>query len=319
MRVVALDCETTGVLWNDDAFLASTAERNDAGELSSRAWELPAEQAELSEYVEGVRLVFHNAKFDLQKFIRAGVLQPGSISHERIEDTEAQAHLLNEHQLKGLKSLAREHLGEETDEATKIREAKKVVAKERKLKLSEISYDMLPREVVIPYAIKDAEYTLRLYELFKPQVEQYEDLSQLYRDEMELALVLLDMESRTMRIDTEYLDRVTREYASRALAKELEIRDLVGDESFNPNSPKQVLEAFALLGLELKATDKVALRSVDHQLAEAILELRHLRKLHGTYLLALQHELQGGEYVHLNFRQHGPKTGRMASGGQEAE
>lgn len=316
MRVVALDCETTGVTWDDTAFLASTAERTEAG-IDGRYWNLPADQQALTEYLDDVRIVFHNAKFDLQKFIAGNVLVRDSISPDRIEDTEALAHLLNEHQVKKLKSLVREHLGETTDEEERVREAKKAVAKERKLKLGEISYDMLPREVVVPYAIKDAEFTLRLYELFKPQLEQYDDLSQLYSDEMELCLVLLDMEAQTMKLDVAYLDAKTKEYASAGLLQELEIRDMVGEESFNPNSPKQILEAFANIGVDLKATDKVALREVEHPLGAAIVELRRIRKMHGTYLVGLQTERRGGEYVHLNFRQHGPKTGRMASGGRE--
>ena len=91
---------------------------------------------------------------------------------------------------------------------------------------------------------------------------------------------------------------------------------MVGAEDFNPNSPKQILEAFATLGVTLKATNKIALREVDHPLSSAIIELRHLRKIHGTYLLGPL-ALQRDGYVHLNFRQHGPSTGRMASGGRE--
>lgn len=318
--MLAIDLETTGLEWDDKAFLVSTAIRSETGEIRSQTWNIPGETEPLAFWLSNVGpMVFHNAKFDLQKLLLAGVLVRDGLHPNQIEDTEALAHLLDEHQLKGLKLLARTYLHEETIEAQEIREAKKVVAKERKLKLREISYDMLPRDVVCRYALKDAEYTLRLYELFKPQLEQYADLTQLYRDEMELTLVLLDMEAQTMKLDVDYLDAKTKEYATAALAKELEIRDMVGEESFNPNSPKQVLEAFALIGIELKATNKVALREVDTPLGNAILELRRLRKLHGTYLLGLQQERHGGEYVHLNFVQHGPSTGRMASRKERAE
>jgi len=315
--IVAADVETPTAQWNDYPFLLSMAYEW-AGEMKSRVVELP-EQREASKtfLAEAQSLVFHNAKFDLQKLILAGVIERDSISPDRIEDTEALAHLLDEHQVKKLKPLAEKYLGVSTDEAEAIREAKKVVAKERKLKLSEITFDMLPREVLIPYSLKDAEYTLQLYYKLKPMLEQYPDLSQLYRDEMELTLVLLDMEAQTMKLDMEYLQAKAKEYASAALLKELEIRDMVGDEDFNPNSPKQILEAFASLGVELRATDKAALRDVDHPLSVALVELRRLRKIHGTYLLGLIAEQRDG-YVHLNFRQHGPKTGRMASGGREA-
>lgn len=310
---IAVDTETYGVEWWDLPFLATVHDGT-----SGSVFEIPDDNIALRDALHGQHLVFHNAKFDLQKLILAGVIDRETVSADRIEDTEAMAHLLDEHQDKKLKVLAHKHLGESTDELAEIREAKKVVAKEQGLKLSEISYDMLPREIVVPYAIKDVEFTIRLYHLFKPQIDAYEDLRQLYRDEMELSLVLLDMEAQTMKLDVDYLNAKTKEFASKALLKELEIRDIVGKEDFNPNSPKQILEAFEALGIELAQTNKIALRSVDHPLANAILELRHDRKMLGTYLEGLQRNHRDG-YVHLNFRQHGPKTGRMASGGSTAE
>jgi DNA polymerase I-like protein with 3'-5' exonuclease and polymerase domains len=316
--VIATDVETPTAQWHDYPFLMSYAYRAASGELKSGTYELPDEYVDAKRLLESATaLVFHNAKFDLQKLILAGVLARDSISPERVEDTEALAHLLDEHQVKKLKPLAEKYLGVTTDEADAVREAKKVIAKERKIRVGEITYDMLPRDVIVPYAIKDAEFTIMLFEKLKPQLSQFADLAQLYRDEMALTLVLLDMEAQTMKLDLEYLETKAKEYASAALLKELEIRDIVGNEDFNPNSPKQILEAFASLGVELAATDKAALREVDHPLSDAIVELRQLRKIHGTYLLGLLHEQQDG-FVHLNFRQHGPKTGRMASGGREA-
>lgn len=314
--VVAADVETpTANQWHDLPFLLSSAWLEAGGEMKSQVVDLP-EQSQVSKafLAEADSLVFHNAKFDLQKLILAGVIDRDSLTPDRIEDTEALAHLIDEHQVKKLKPLTEKYLGLSTDEAEAIREARKVVAKERKLKIGDITFDMLPREVLIPYSLKDAEFTLQLYYKLKPMVLQYPDLSQLYRDEMALTLVLLDMEAQTMKLNLEYLEAKAKEYASAALLKELEIRDAVGNEDFNPNSPKQIIEAFAILGVELKATNKFALREVGTPLAEALLELRRLRKIHGTYLLGLL-ALQRDGYVHLNFRQHGAKTGRMASGG----
>lgn len=314
--MIAVDTETPTAEWNSPAFMASTAVREGDG-IRSQVWDLPGEREPLAMWLSNAGpLVFHNAKFDLQKLIMAGVLERGSISPDQIEDTEALAHLLDEHQVKKLKPLAAKYLGATTDEAERVREAKKVIAKERKLRMSEITYDMLPRDVIVPYALKDAEFTLDLWAVLKPMVDQFDDLKQLYRDEMALTLVLLDMEAQTMKLDVEYLEAKAKEYGTQALLKELEIRDLVGNEEFNPNSPKQILEAFDDLGIHLKATNKVALREAEHPLSEAILELRRLRKIHGTYLLGLLEEQQDG-FVHPNFRQHGAKTGRMASGGRE--
>ena len=94
------------------------------------------------------------------------------------------------------------------------------------------------------------------------------------------------------------------------------IRDMTQDEDFNPNSPKQIMEAFSGLGVTLEATDKATLRHTEHPLAQAILELRSLKKMHGTYLKPMLSEQRDG-VIHPNFRQHGTKTGRMSSGGAE--
>lgn len=318
--MVAVDCETPTAQWHERPFLVSTAVRiPPENEITSRVWDIPAEQEPLSLWLSNCGpMVFHNAKFDLQKLILAGVLEREWLTPDRIEDTEALAHLLDEHQVKKLKPLAEKYLGLSTDEADRVREAKKVVAKEQKIKMSEVTYDMLPREVIVPYALKDAEFTLLLYEKLKPQLEVFDDLSELYSNEMALTLVLLDMEHQTMKLDTEYLGAKAKEYAGKAMLRELEIRDTVGREDFNPNSPKQILEAFADMGIELKATNKAALKEAGHPLGESILELRHLRKVHGTYLLGLLEEQRDG-FVHPNFRQHGARTGRMASGGREVD
>lgn len=119
-----------------------------------------------------------------------------------------------------------------------------------------------------------------------------------------------------MGISQEYVEETAREYASKALRLELAIRDRVGIEGFNPNSPKQILEAFDGLGIPLEATNKLALSEVSHELGDMILELRTLRKMHGTYLKAILDEQRDG-ILHPSYRQHGTRTGRMSSG--EAE
>jgi DNA polymerase-1 len=255
--------------------------------------------------------VFHNPKFDIQKLVLIELISRSDVSAERIEDTEACSHLLDEHRLKGLKFLARELLGEETDEDEVLK------VERRKLKLKkEDGYHLLPREVIMPYALKDAEFTLRLWELLRPEIAKSEDLDALYRHEMELSLTLMDMEAKGMGVDVPYVEASAKEYNTRILAQRILIQDMTGNEDFNPNSPKQILEAFAELGIELEATNKLSLRGEEHPLAKAILELRSLAKMHGTYLLAILNEQRDGK-MHPWFRQHKPVTGRLASGGVE--
>lgn len=312
--LVAVDTETTGVAYFDTPFCASLAYRH-GGELVTRFVDLDHadEAAALKQFLsEADELVFHNAKFDMQKLALVGLFVPSERDPLTVHDTEAIAHLLDEHRPKKLKVLAKEVLGEETDEAEAIREAKK----EHKLRAKD-GYHLLPREVVVPYALKDAEFTLRLFEELYPKLCKYDDLRSLYTTEQRLTFVLLEMEGNGLAVDLEYVERTAKDYAGKALALEMEIRDIVGSEEFNPNSPKQVTDAFLALGIELESTSKESLRDIKHPLAEKLLELRTLKKMHGTYLKPILEEQREG-VIHPNFRQHGAKTGRMSSGGAEA-
>lgn len=309
-KYVAVDTETEGVAFWDRPFCVTVAWRYDGYHYSHY---LELGQDGVNDVVKHIianseYLVFHNAKFDLQKLILAGLMAAEGRSPHSVHDTEALAHLLDEHRVKRLKVLAREILGETTDEEEVIRAAR------RKEKLrKEDGYHRLPREVIVPYALKDAEFTIRLFEELYPQLTKVDDLSRLYAMEQELTFVLLGMESAGMALDVEYVETTAREYNNQALKQELLIRDMTGDEEFNPNSPKQITEAFERMGLCLEATDKATLKSVEHPLAQAILELRTLRKMHGTYLKPMLSEQRDG-IIHPSFRQHGTRTGRMSSG-----
>jgi DNA polymerase I-like protein with 3'-5' exonuclease and polymerase domains len=305
--LIAVDTETEGVAFYDRPFCVTIA------------WGGVGHYFELSKYDSSdmVREIlscastwlFHNAKFDLQKLILSGIIEYDELSYDRFEDTEGLAHLLDEHRRKGLKVLARELLGEETDEE----EVLKKVRREMKLKKSD-GYHVLPREVVIPYAIADVVLTERLFNKLRPQLDRFPDLVELYGLEREVTLVLLAMESAGMALDMKYLDKTTKEYALEAVKTELDIRDLVRSEEFNPNSPKQVIEAFEKRGVSLEKTDADTLETLDDPLAEKILHLRSTRKTHGTYLTSLQEEQRDG-LVHPWFRQYNTRTGRFASGG----
>lgn len=312
--ILAVDTETSGVTYFDTAFLMSCAWMDDYG-MKSATFDLESEtQWSHAKNVlsQADELVFHNAKFDLQKLHLSGLIDSADLTPALVHDTEALAHLLDEHQIKKLKVLAQVILGETTDEAEAIKAAKK----ELKLRAGD-GFNLLPREVIIPYALKDAEFTLRLFQVLMPQVAAHEDLLRLYHLEQELTFVLLDMERAGMALDLSYVEPTAKRYNTEALVQELLIRDMVGNEDFNPNSPKQVTEAFQELGIELEGTGEPILATVDHPLAAAILKLRTLRKMHSTYLKPMLVEQRDG-IIHPSFRQHGTKTGRMSSGAHEA-
>ena len=307
---LAVDTETTGVDWFDTPFCATASWRDEAGRIRSGYFDLADEQAArtLTLILESTPVwVGHNLKFDLQKLLLIGVIERPLLNSIELHDTEAQAHLLNPNERKGLKLLAKVILGEETDEEEKL----KVVR--RKLGLTKADgYEFIPRSILAPYALKDTEFTLRLHEKQLPRLEGR--LLKLYHDEMRLTLELLDMEAAGYRLDVEYVKATAEEYGQRIMQHLSKIRELADDELLNPASPKQLLEAFHARGhKKLESTNEETLSKLDDEMAEAVLAFRGDKKLHTTYLKAMLDEQRDG-IIHPSFRQHGTRTGRMSSG-----
>lgn len=388
-KVVAFDTETEGFNWHDPAFCATVAWERRAPEMAcigtgpgpknvllggDNVVTYPTFKG-LKEAGPGLEvhyfetsdrfdcrpmladmfripevLVGHNLKFDLHRGIAGGWIDRSRLTPEGIEDTEALAHLDDEHRVKGLKSLAVLLLGEDVEyvevevksgkrkgeidrvprEKWELEQAKKWAKKEYGLKsVKDVGYHLLPRGTVYPYALKDAEFTLRLYDLLKPRIEQYEDLSSLYRQEMELSLVFLDLEARGLGVRPDYVDEQIKHFTNSVLQIERRIGAIVGKElvsavlprgkpaeeraKFNPNSPEQILEFFKDAGVPVSSTEADELKKVDHPLAQEIVALRHDLKLRNTYFMAIKEGQRDGVF-HPAVRQHGTVTGRSSSG-----
>src|SRR5215203_1602283 len=87
--------------------------------------------------------------------------------------------------------------------------------------------------------------------------------------------------------------------------------DHPGDKMWNWNSPKQVIEAFGLLGVKLSGTKGETLSRHEHPLAKALLEYRKTSKLVGTYGPNLLKFVEDGR-IYGSWWQNGAGTGRMA-------
>ena len=316
--------QTNGTVVPYGVFKAS---KESAGEIESHYIEFVEEDHSnaLRQIMLGTSLwVFHNSKFDLQKLILAGVVGRQHVSPHRIEDTEALAHLQVTERRKGLKFLAELLLGIPNTEEAELKEA----MKKNKLKLEE-GYHLLPREILIPYAVQDAVDTLLLYEHLRPYITSYSELEALYADEREITLILLDMEARGVRINPAYVSEQLKHYSSLYVKVERAIGTLVGKPigksvkagEFNPGSPKQLGEYFTEKDIHTTFTTKKGqpsygkdfLASCDDPLAELLTQYRDIEKMKNTYFLAIHEEHREG-ILHPNFRQHQTKTGRFSSG-----
>lgn len=345
--MLAVDTETTGVAFYDEPFAATVTWRRPnkfvgangqpIGELRSFYFELSYLDARiaLSKILTRTPVwVGHNLKFDLQKLRLAGiadVLREERPIQVELHDTQTIYTLLDENRTKGLKDLAVRVL--KYDDTIDVpyksgpkakagltrkvsREKHELDAARRKLKLKkEDGYHLLPRRVVVPYALKDTEHTLRLYETLLPRLEKKNDpdLMQLYRDSMRRKLTLLRMEAEGFALDLEYLEEKASEYGVRVMEAWARVVKLVGDPDFNPGSVNQLKSAFQERGISIPDTQAATLQKLDDDLARAILTYRDDKKTHTTYLVGLQREQRDG-IVHPNFNDDGARTGRMSSG-----
>lgn len=314
--LLAIDTETTGVKWDDDVFMISVAMRLDPadGRITTQVWDYRDTDEDGLEGIEGLlmmatKIIMHHAKFDIQKLVRWGVPMHYFTNIDTWDDTQALAHLLDEHRKTGLKGLASDVLGESTDEDEVLKKYRRVAGLKK-----EDGYHKIPYEIIGPYAEKDAEFTLRLYEEFSKDFP--ESMLDLYNMEKSLTLALIEIENNGMRVDTEYVREKRREYGDLIYSLRKDISSIAGDD-FNPNSPKQILDVLASRGVNVTATDKATLSAVEDDLARLIVEQREANKIKTTYFDAIWEENVDG-ILHPHFRQHGTRTGRMSSGAVEA-
>ena len=184
--------------------------------------------------------------------------------------------------------------------------------------------DLNPGEVCA-YACEDADITLRLKNLFAPELEK-EGLEDLFwQIEMPLMPVLAYMERNGVCIDTKGLKETSILYSEEMQRIEEAIYKLSGVR-FNISSPKQVGE---VLFDQMKITNKpkktktgqyatteeilVSLKSKS-PIVGKILEYRGLKKLLNTYIDALPLLINPDTgHIHTSFNQTVTTTGRLSS------
>jgi len=189
---------------------------------------------------------------------------------------------------------------------------------------SAVTFDKVPLEEAVAYAAEDADITLRLWQLFKPQLHRAE-VTKVYETlERPLVPVLAQMERAGIQVDRDTLSRMSNAFAQKMAGLEAEIHELAG-ETFNVGSPAQLGEIlFDKMGLQGGKKGKTGKYSTgadvledlatEHDLARRVLDWRQLSKLKSTYTDALQDHVNADTgRVHTCYSIAGAATGRLAS------
>ena len=189
----------------------------------------------------------------------------------------------------------------------------------------QITFDKVPIGPATEYAGEDADIALRLWLRLKPRLAQ-ENVSRVYdRVDKPLVPVLARMEQRGIKVDRDYLARLSREFAEETARLEEKIYEAACGP-FTIGSPQQLGEIlYGRLGLkggrkgkngqystDVNELERLASEGVE--CASLVLEWRQLTKLRSTYTEALQAQInkETGR-VHTSFSLTGAQTGRLSS------
>lgn len=187
------------------------------------------------------------------------------------------------------------------------------------------TFDMVPIDEAVKYAAEDADVTLRLWQMFKPQLHASKVTTVYETLERPLVPVLATMEMNGIKVDRDHLSRMSNNFAQKMAALEDEIHGLAG-RSFNVGSPKQLgeilFDEMGLTGGKKGKTGAYAtgvdvledLAAEGHDLPARVLDWRQMSKLKSTYTDALQTHINAETgRVHTSYSIAGASTGRLAS------
>ena len=258
---------------------------------------------------ESILKIGQNIKYD------AKVLANYGVSVHPIDDTMLMSYALNAGQHgHGMDALSERYLGHNPIPIKDLIGSGK----------SAITFDRVPVADAVRYAAEDADITLRLWQLFKPQLHRQQVTSVYETLERPLVPVLAQMERTGIKVDRDTLSRMSNAFAQQMAGLEAEIHELAGGP-FNVGSPKQLGEIlFDKMGLPGGKTGKTGAYATgadvledlatEHELPRRVLDWRQIAKLKSTYTDALQdHINRETGRVHTSYVQTGANTGRLAS------
>ena len=224
----------------------------------------------------------------------------------------------------------------EINQKTKIISDENLIDKD-KLEKARIAFWLLDSDKTNPDIedIMDYKSNSPLDEIIEKMEEtiKKEGLDYVYREiELPLIPIISKMENNGIKVDIDYLNKISKEYHNDLEKIEKEIWIYAGRE-FNINSPKQLGEILfdeikigeidgKSLGIKMKKTSGGArstkeselekLRTL-HPIVDKILEHRELQKLLSTYIDTIPNSIGEDGRLHANFLQYGTTTGRFSS------
>lgn len=277
-------------------------------------------------------VVFHNAKFDL-----AFLSFHFGWEFPVYEDTMLLHYCIDENPgTHGLKQLALQY----TDYGDYEQPMYEWIADYRKrtgcLK-EDFTFDLIPFEIIQPYAAIDSIVTFLIYVKLKPAVTKNKKLDSVYNNILiPASTFLIEVQDNGVPFDRERLLFAQKEMQKsidesiEELYKEPKVREFeeAQGKPFNPNSVMQLRSfLFDYIGLKpvgkktgagKDSTDAEVLQELadQHPIPRLILNIRQKSKIKNTYLDKIIPQLDKDSRLRTNFNIHGTTSGRLSSSGR---
>ena len=315
---VCFDTETTGIdaLNAELVGLALSWEKGKAFYVP-----FPENQEDTQQLIEKFRPFFEsetiekigqNLKFDLKILANYGITVRG-----KLFDTMIAHYLINPDMRHNMDVLSETYL------KYSPKSIETLIGKKGK---NQLSMRDVPLENIKEYAAEDADITFQLKEIFSPILDKAETKKLFNEIEIPLIPVLAAMESEGIRLDVEFLKKMSVEMQKDITEFEQKIYETAG-EKFNLASPKQLgdilFDKLKIGGAKQKktktgqyATGEEVLSYLvnEHQIVKDILEWRQMVKLQSTYIDALPNQVDPKtQRVHTDYMQTVAATGRLSS------
>ena len=262
----------------------------------------------LSSY--GVLKIGHNLKYDLV------ILENHGFNLVCLDDTMLMSYVLNAGKHgHGMDELALKYLNHRTITFEEVAGRGK----------AQKTFDYVDIKTATNYAAEDADITGRLWDLFSPQLSEYQVKTVYEVAERPLIPVIVAMEKQGVVVDNDHLKNLGVEFLKQMQILEQEIYAIAGVE-FNIASSKQLgeilFDKMQLQGAKKTKTgaystdadvlEKLAAQGVE--LADKLLKWRGLAKLNSTYVEGLLSSInpETGR-VHTSYSMVGAATGRLSS------
>lgn len=277
-------------------------------------------------------LIGHNLKFDVQFLWNLGIDIGWKFDKHLMADTMIMAWLLNENRISfKLDGLLQDYFHIKPVEFNDLVEKGKV-------SIFDVDINALGS-----YCIKDVVGCLKLYELFKPQLEAERLTDVFWRVEMRMVKVLALMERRGVYIDIDLLEDYHKRIKRDLEELKKEILQLAGRE-FNMNSGDQLgkilfskppegfgapIQGYTPGGKKPRKdgtlappkpkTDANTIRALAignqpwSEFCNALLRYKDLAKIESTYLRGILELIRADGKLHGSFNQTGTVTGRLSA------